>query len=109
MSDSADNGPNGAPRILLSDFEEWNGFLVYKGKIPFDELPFPEPVGEEDFDWAFNDPDVCARYEGLIVAVLNRRVWGAGKDYGAAWDDARKQPDCPPHHELVFVPVCSPP
>jgi hypothetical protein len=85
---------------------EWkDGLLVYRGKVPFDELPIPEPPHSEDFDWACKNPDVQQRYHGLIVVVSNRRVWGAGRKYDEAWVDAQKKPDCPPINEVVFVPI----
>jgi hypothetical protein len=102
--------PNGQP---LGDggssdiaFEEFHGILLYRGSIPFDQLPFPDPPPEdvEAWDWVDHDPEVQRLYHGLVVAVHNRKVWGVGKTYKAAAEDARKKPGCP-GEGLVFVPV----
>jgi hypothetical protein len=100
--------PEQLPRVAREDIESNYGGACYRGSIPLDQLPFPDPPNEEDFDWAFNDPDVRRQYCGLIVAVSDRRVWGAGKDSRTAWEDARKKPGCPEASKLVFVPVCAP-
>lgn len=59
----------------------------------------------EDYEWCLNDPDVQRQYGGQVVVAHQRRIWGAGKDFGAAWDDAQKHPDCPHNRMCVFVVV----
>jgi hypothetical protein len=87
-------------------FEEFHGVLLYRGSIPFDQLPFPDPPPEDldAWNWVDNDPEVQRLNHGLVVAVYNRKVWGVGKTYKAAAEDARQRPGCP-EEELIFVPV----
>lgn len=59
----------------------------------------------EDYEWCLNDPDVRRQYGGQVVVAHQRRIWGAGKDHGAAWDAAQKHPDCPHNRMCVFVVV----
>jgi hypothetical protein len=98
---SSDNGN------LPPEFEEFHGVLLYRGSIPFDELPFPDPPPEEldAWEWVEHDPEVNQLYGGLVVAVHKRKIWGAGTTYKAARLDALKKPDCPPEDELIFIPV----
>lgn len=79
----------------------------YSGTIPFDLLPFPAPDPEVDaeFDWASADMEVRRRYGGLVVAVFDRKVWGAGKSHREAWDAARANSSCPALDRIVLVPV----
>jgi hypothetical protein len=70
----------------------------------------PEPLGNtaaqaDDYEWALRDPEVRRRYDGKVVAVHRRKVWGAGRTYDAAWEAACRQPDCPSPDEIVFVIV----
>ena len=84
---------------------EQNGVWIYSGSIPFDQLPFlePDPDEEADYDWASTDLEVRRQYGGLVVAVHDRKVWGAGKNHQLAWEDASRNPACP--EELVYVCV----
>jgi hypothetical protein len=93
-----------------SNFPEIPGMALYRGETPFDELEVPLPTPEETdaWDWAENDPEVRQKYGGNVVVVHQRKVWGAGKSYRAAWEQARQQPGCPPPHELYFVMVPGP-
>ncbi|SRR5579884_2217533 len=59
----------------------------------------------EDYEWCLNDPDVRRQYGNQVVVAHQRRIWGAGKDHLAAWDDAQKHPDCPHRQMCVFVVV----
>lgn len=99
--------PGGEEWHIPPDFVEEHGVLIYRGKTPFEELPFPlePPPPDPDSEWAWNDPEVRRLYAGLFVAVHARKVWGAGIDEDAAWEDASKKPGCPPEKELRFVPV----
>jgi hypothetical protein len=90
-----------------ADFEEFHGVLLYRGSIPFDQLPFPAPPPEETeaWEWVNHDPEINRLYGGLVVAVHQRKVWGVGKTDRAAREDTLKKPGCPPEDELVFVTV----
>lgn len=59
----------------------------------------------EDYEWCLNDPEVRRKYGGQVVVAHQRRIWGAGKDHGAAWDAAIQQPDCPHPRVCAFVVV----
>src|SRR5262249_42711442 len=102
MNDSTP--PEGQPN---PDFEEFHGILLYRGSIPLEQLPFPDPPPEETeaWEWVDSDPEINRLYGGLVVAVHNRKVWGVGKTDKAACEDALKKPGCPPEDDLVFVPV----
>jgi hypothetical protein len=77
------------------------------GPIPstYSYLTEEEKKMNEDYEWCLNDPDVRRQYRGQVVAAHQRRIWGAGRDLGAALDAALKQPDCPPKKFLVLVVV----
>jgi hypothetical protein len=81
------------------------GFAEYTGSVPFDSLEFPNEPDNPDLAWAVNDTEVRRLYYGKVVAVHNRTVWGVGKNFTAAWEDARQKPGCPSAHELVYVVV----
>jgi hypothetical protein len=99
------DAPMNEPAEVSPEALEALGYAVYEGPVPFDEVPFPPADDNGDFDWATSDPEICRRYQRLVVAVRNRRVWGAGNDAQAAHDDARKNPDCPAPDQLVYVPI----
>jgi len=106
VSESAQPLANGEPPPSLPpELEVRDGLLCYRGTNPFDSLPIPEGDDESDFSWAWNDLEVQRRYAGRVVAVAGQRVWGAGVDEDAAWEEARRQVGCPPEDKLVFVPV----
>jgi hypothetical protein len=103
------NVPNRTPSP--ADIEVIDGIAWYRGSTPFEELEFP-PMPEgmaEDYDWAMNDLQVQKDYGGLVVAVRHRKVWGAGKSYRAALEQARQQSGCPPGDDLVFAIPSGPP
>lgn len=81
------------------------GFVFYRGSIPFDELPWPdEPRSvSEDYEWAFSNRELHQQYQGLVVAVHDRKVWGVGRTADDAWEGAHRQPGCPPEEEFAFV------
>jgi hypothetical protein len=81
------------------------GVARYCGPVPFDELPIPEPANADDYGWAWNSPELHKQYQGMVVAVHDRRVWGVGKDCSTAWEDARQKPGCPELEQLAFVPL----
>src|SRR5258708_1469415 len=81
------------------------GFARYCGPVPFDELPIPEPANPDDFEWACNSLDLHRQYQGMVVAVRERKVWGVGKDGNTAWENARQKPGCPSVEQLAFVPL----
>jgi hypothetical protein len=57
----------------------------------------------EDYEWCLHDPEIQRTYGGKVVAVHNRRVWGAGKTYQAAAQAAQRCPGCPPPANLARV------
>src|SRR5262245_50970553 len=104
------NEPNVPDRPRSAELEAIKGVVWHRGPTPFEELPFP-PVPkdiEEDYNWAMNDLEVQRQYGGKVVAVRHRKVWGAGKSYRAALEQARQQPGCP-LGELVFAIPSGPP
>src|SRR5436309_8813417 len=86
-----------------------DGIAWYRGPTPLEELikEFPPVPPEEadEYDWATNDPQVKEKYGGLVVAVRHHKVWGAGKTYDAAIEQALNTPGCPPEEELVLAIV----
>jgi hypothetical protein len=96
-----DTSPPGFP--VLEDIG-W-GYAQVQPPATLDDIPFPsdDPSQLADYDWAQNDPEVCARHGGMVVAVRHRKVWGVGWTYQQAWEDASRKPDCP--GELVYVYV----
>ena len=92
------------------EYEEKDGVVYFKGSRPFESLEMPpeDPADVEDYDWAMQDPQVRQEYGGLVVAVRNRKVWGAGKNYRVAWERACQTPGCPSAGDLVFVVVPGP-
>lgn len=111
--DSADDHggvPSGAPADGLVPkhwvFEDiGQGFALLHPPASLDDVPFPadDPDRMADYDWAQDDPEVQARYGGLIAAVRHRQVWGVGRTYEEADADAAGKPGCP--EELVYVYV----
>lgn len=81
------------------------GFALLHPPARLDEVPFPsdDPARAADYDWAQGDPEVRRRYGGLIVAVRDRQVWGAGPTPTQAAEDAAGKPGCP--QDLVYVCV----
>src|SRR5438874_840167 len=99
MNDVPTNEPTQVSRETLESL----GFAIYEGPVPFDEMPIPEPPNAEDYAWALNSRELHRQYQRMVVAVHHHKVWGVGKDYNAAWDDARTKPGCPEREELAFV------
>jgi hypothetical protein len=60
---------------------------------------------DADYAWCLTDSAVQQSHGGQVVAVHERRIWGAGKNHAAAWKAARRERGCPPHDDLVFVVV----
>ncbi len=94
------NGP-----LLPSWLVKKDGAYFYRGEIPFDQLPFPDGPSPDDAAWAMSSPEIHRQYQGLIIAVRDRKVWGAGKGISLALEDARRQPGCPPENELELVSI----
>jgi hypothetical protein len=57
----------------------------------------------DDYEWCLHDPDVRRQYGDQIVAVHQRRIWGAGANHSVALNAALEQPGCPPRHFLALV------
>lgn len=75
-----------------------------------DEVVEPSPDARrmmEDYDWAMRDSDINRTYAGRIVAVFDRRVFGAGVTRDASLNDALLHPECPPKagQRMAFVPI----
>jgi hypothetical protein len=81
------------------------GFARYCGPVPLDEVPVPDPPNTDDYGWACNSPELHRQYQGMVVAVRNRTVWGVGKDSNTAWEDARQKSGCPELEQIAFVPL----
>jgi hypothetical protein len=81
------------------------GFARYCGSVPLEELPIPEPPNADDYGWACNNPELHNTYQGMVVAVCDRMVWGVGRDSSTAWEDARQKPGCPELEQFAFVPL----
>jgi hypothetical protein len=81
------------------------GFARYTGPIPLDEVPIPDAPIANDYGWAWTSPELHSKYQGMVVAVRDRTVWGVGKDCNTAWDDARQKSGCPELEQLAFVPL----
>ncbi len=102
MSETAGPAPNSLP---VDGATSPPGFACYRGSIPFDELPIPELPNQDDYDWAWNSRELHRQYQGKVVAVHDRRIWGVGKDWQTAWEDARQKAGCPELDALAFVPL----
>jgi hypothetical protein len=91
--------------VPTGEVELKHGMAFYRGSRPFETLEFPPESEAEasDYRWAMEDAQVQREHGGRVVAVRGRRVWGAGKSYRAAWEQARQVPGCPPLGDLVFV------
>jgi len=76
---------------------------TYQPFVPAD----PELQGRRDADyaWARDNTDLQKHYCGLVVAVHNKQVWGAGRDHGVALRRARRKPGAPDRSEFAFVYV----
>ena len=68
-------------------------------------VPFPPCPNEQDYEWAFHNRELHRLYQGMVIAVRDRKVWGVGKTHKAAWEDAQKKPGCPERHDLAFVDI----
>jgi hypothetical protein len=101
----SDTGRPGQDKLPVEVDASLPGFARYCGPLPFDELPIPEPPNAEDYGWAWNSPELHRQYQGMVVAVRGRKVWGVGKDSNTAWEDARQKPGCPEQEEFAFVPL----
>lgn len=58
----------------------------------------------DEYEWAINDPEVRRQYGGQVVAVYQRRIWGAGPNHSVALDTALQQPGAPPRY-FFALPV----
>ena len=63
----------------------------------------------DDYEWCLHDPEVRRQYGDQVVAVYQRRIWGAGANHLAALNAALQSPGCPPWPMLVIVVVPSAP
>ena len=45
------------------------------------------------------------KFGGSVVVAYKQRIWGAGKDYQAAWNAARRKKACPGRGMVAFVVI----
>jgi hypothetical protein len=70
-----------------------------------------EPLNEQErqqdaaYEWVLHDAEVQRTFAGKVVAAHGRRVIGVGKNHWEAFQDALRQPDCPPRQEIAVVYV----
>jgi hypothetical protein len=69
------------------------------------ELTERERQLSQDYDWCLQDPAIQRTYAGQVVAVHQKKVWGAGKTHGEATQAALGQPGCPPREALAKVVI----
>jgi hypothetical protein len=62
----------------------------------------------EDYEWCLRDAEAQRAYAGQVVAVHQKKVWGAGKTHGEALQAALARPGCPPRECLAKVFVEGP-
>jgi hypothetical protein len=96
---------DGRANRLTREQLEALGYTVYDGPIPFDEVPIPPCPHEEDYDWVWGNRELHEQYQGLVVAVRDRKVWGAGKTHQAAWEDARGRAGCPARDDMIYLDI----
>jgi hypothetical protein len=58
-----------------------------------------------DYEWGLHDAEVRRAHAGQVVAVCDRRVWGAARNHAAALADALRQAGCPARERLALVVV----
>jgi hypothetical protein len=59
----------------------------------------------DDYEWCLHDTEVRRQYGDQVVAVHQRRIWGAGANHLVALNAALQQPGCPPRFYLALVVV----
>ncbi len=59
----------------------------------------------DDYEWCLRDPEVRKKYAGRAVVAHRRKIWGAGKDYVAAWAAASCKRGCPSREAVAIVVV----
>jgi hypothetical protein len=69
----------------------------------FSDLDERECQLRDDYEWCLHDPAIQAAYAGQVVAVHQKKVWGAGTTHADATQAALAQPGCPPREALVKV------
>lgn len=94
-----------SPKNSQPDDVEKLGFVRYTGDVPFDQIEFPKEPPNEDFEWAWNNPELQQKYAGKIIAIKNGTVWGVGRTHRDALQDAQRKKECPPLEELVLVGI----
>jgi hypothetical protein len=67
------------------------------------ELSERERQLRADYEWVLHDADIQRQYAGQVVAVHDRKVWGAGKTHATALQAARRRRGCPPQESLAKV------
>lgn len=59
----------------------------------------------QDYEWCMQNAELREKHAGKVVIVHQQKVWAVGKNYGAAWEAARRKRGCPPKDEVAFVPL----
>jgi len=62
---------------------------------------------QDDYEWCLHDAEVRRAYGGKVVVAYHRRIWGAGHNHLAAWEEAHRQaPElCKENIAVVVVPL----
>jgi len=98
-------------RIIASG-EDYDDVLValleLRDAPPIDDMTFvPVPpfiaTADSDLAWCLTDSDAQQRAGGLVAAVAEGVVWGAGNSRAEASEAARHRADCPPPDRLTYV------
>jgi hypothetical protein len=69
------------------------------------ELDDREKQIREDYRWVLHDRAIQRQHAGNVVAVHQRKIWGAGPNHSAALATALQCPNCPRQQELALVYV----
>jgi len=88
--------------------EAWQDARSRTACPPQDDVAFvPVPLltadQDPDFAWCLQNTEVRQRYGGLVAAVHQGKVWGAGANRDEAWRDSQRLAGCPGPGELTFV------
>jgi hypothetical protein len=58
---------------------------------------------DDDYEWCLHSEEVQKAYAGKVVATYKRRIWGAGKNHGAAIRAGQRKAGCPPKENMAYV------
>ena len=89
---------------MLHQIDQPNGDTASPPPAMPSRLDERELALSADYDWALEDAELPKTYGGQVVAVSNRRVWGAGRTRTQA-RNAAKEAGCPDSEDLALVPI----